>query len=375
MTFTSIFLDEAKEFSECHIRPIAKQMDEKEAISLELVTMFAQKGYLSLPFSEKFGGKSMSPVQYGLFIEEIGKACCTMRTLLTVQTSLVGETLAKYGSEEQQNKWLTQIITGKGIGAFALTEPEIGSDASQVKTTYENCGKGYKITGKKKWISFGDIANFFIVIAQNAGKVSAFIIDKETEGVTTSPIKGLLAGRATHIAEITFDQVLIPKENLIGPEGGGFSFVVNSALDQGRYSVAWGGVAIAQECLEQMVRYACSRTQFSTPIINHQLIQKMIGDAITEINAARAFCKSVGGLRQNNDWTAIEMTGMAKYFASKVAVTVSSDALQIHGGNGFYNEYSIERLFREAKVLEVIEGTSQIQQQSASKFAIQVYGH
>jgi len=249
----------------------------------------------------------------------------------------------------------------------------VGSDARGVETAYKRGTEGYVIAGKKKWISFGDIADFFIVVASENQKVSAFIVERETKGITTKRIPNLLGCRAAHVTEIDFDNVIVREEHLMGREGSGFPYIVGTALDHGRYSVAWGAVAIAQAALEAMVSYARKRSQFGKKIHEFQLVRGMIGDAVTQIHAARALCLRAGEMRKQRKADAVAETAISKYFSSKVALEVASDAVQVHGGSGFSQEYPVERYFREAKVLEVIEGTSQIQQELAAQFGLRKY--
>jgi alkylation response protein AidB-like acyl-CoA dehydrogenase len=366
-------LTEAKEFAAQEIRPFAAQFEEQESIPRELIDKMAKKGYLAACFPEEYGGLGLDPLSYGLFTEEIGKGCSSTRGLLTVHTSLVGETLLRWGSEEQKKKWLLPMASGEKIACFALTEPEVGTDAKNVQTNYRKKGNKYIINGNKKWITCGDIADLFLVITNGEKGITAFIVEREFAGITTTPIKGLLAGRAAHIAEIEFKDVEVPPENVITKEGGGFSYVVNSALDYGRYSIAWGGIGIIQEALEAMVTYSRRRSQFGKKIYTHQLIQGIIGDAVTKAHAGRALCLKAGKMRRDGDPDAVMETTIAKYFTSKIAMEITIDAVQVHGGNGCYNKYPVERLFREAKILEIIEGTSQVQQEIISSFGLRRY--
>jgi alkylation response protein AidB-like acyl-CoA dehydrogenase len=368
-----VIIEEARQFADQEIRPNAAKFDEGQALPRDLIAKMAGRGYLAASFPIKYGGLELDPVYYGLLTEEIGKACCSTRALLTVQTSLVGETLLRWGTEQQKETWLPLIAAGKKIGAFALSEPETGSDAKNIRTRYSLKGDRYYVSGRKKWISFGEIADFYIVIAASGPEISAFLIEREREGVKPTPIKGMLASRATHIASIEFENVEVPAENVIGRPGGGFSYIVNTALDQGRYSIAWAGVAVGQEALEAMVRYARHRTQFGKKICNHQLVQGMIGDAVTKVHAARALCLRAGELRKAGDFGAITETTIAKYFSSKAALEVATDAVQVHGANGCRSGSPVERLFREAKLLEIIEGTSQIQQVLIAGFGLRKY--
>jgi alkylation response protein AidB-like acyl-CoA dehydrogenase len=293
--------------------------------------------------------------------------------LITIQSSLVGKTLLKWGSKEQKEELLPMMSSGKKLGAFALTEPEVGTNAKGVQTEYSETDHGFVINGRKKWISFAEIADFFIVIAKKEAMVSTFLVGHKTEGLTVKAMEGLLAGRASHIAEIVLEDVMVPKSSMIGKAGAGFPYVVGTALDHGRYSIAWGSVAIAQACIDAMVVYARKRKQFEKRICEFQLVQKMIGDAVTKTHAARALCIRAGEMRRDRDSKAVIETSIAKYFASKVAMEVAVDAVQVHGGNGCADGHPVERLFREAKLMEIIEGTSQIQQQTIAKYGLREY--
>jgi alkylation response protein AidB-like acyl-CoA dehydrogenase len=366
-------VEEAREFADKEIRPFVGEFEEKEAIPRELIDKMAQKGYLGACFPGEYNGLDLDPVYYGRFTEEIGKACSSTRAILTVHTSLVGETLLRCGSDEQKKKWLPLMAAGEKIGAFGLSEPEVGTDAKSVQTSYKKEGSNYIINGTKKWITLGDIADFFIIITKGEKGNSAFIVERAMEGVKTRPIKGLLAGRSDHIAYIELTNVEVPAENLVGKEGSGFTYVVNTALDYGRYSIAWGGIGLAQEALEAMVSYSRKRSQFGQKIYQFQLIQGIIGDTVTKIHAGRALCLRAGELRRKGDAAAVMETTIAKYFTSKIAMEIAADAVQVHGGNGCCNVFPVERLFREAKILEIIEGTSQIQQGIIANYGLRQY--
>lgn len=364
---------EVREFAATEVRPFATEFDRTETLPRELIDKMAERKYLAASFPEEFGGLGLDPVSYGFFTEEIGKACCSTRALITVHTSLVGEALLRWGSKDQKERWLPDMASGKKIGSFALSEPEIGSDAHNVKTSYRKSSDGFIISGKKKWISFAHIADFFIVVAADGDKVTAFIVERSEKGVTTKPIPGMLGCRAAYVSEIDLEDVHVPAENMVGKEGSGFPYVVGTALDHGRYNIAWGGVAIAQEALEAMVNYSRRRTQFGKKIYEFQLVRGLIGDAVTKTHAARALCVKAGEMRQQGHQDAVTETAIAKYFTSKVALDVASNAVQVHGGEGCSPNYPVERLFREAKILEIIEGTNQIQQEMLARFALRKY--
>lgn len=355
-------LDAAAAFA-ADLAPRAGEFDRAEQLPLDVIEQMAGAGFLGAVIPTRWGGLGLDPLTYGDLTEIIGKACCSTRALLTVHASLVGETLAERGSNRLKEKYLPDLAAGRRIGCFALSEAGAGSDAAAVATTYVNKGDGYVLNGCKKWISFAGIADVFLVIASDSGTTSAFMVERETEGVEIRPMSGLLGNRATHMAEISFVDVTVPAENLVAGIGAGFGFVANTALSFGRYSIAWAGVAIAQAALEEMCTYATRREQFGVKIGTHQLVQRMVADAVTNVAAARELCRRAGRLRGERRSNAVMETNVAKYFSSTIAQRVTSDAVQVLGGNGCWSGYPAERLFREAKILEVIEGTSQLQQQ------------
>ncbi|TVX91669.1 acyl-CoA dehydrogenase family protein [Paenibacillus agilis] len=366
-------IQEVEQFVDEEIRPYVNQFEEQSGIPLELIRKMAAKGYLAAPLPYQYGGLGLDPVSYGQFTEVFGKACPATRSLITVHTSLVSETLLRFGTEAQKDKWLPKLASGEVIAAFGLSEPDVGSDAKSIKTVWREEAEHYVLDGVKKWITFGDIADVFVVIASNQGKSTAFIVERSFPGVTTKRIEGLMAGRATYLAEVHLDSVEVPKENVLGKVNFGFEYIVSTALDNGRYSIAWAGVGIAQEAVDAMVTYARNRIQFDQKLSDFQLIRGMIGDSVTQVHAARALCLRAGELRKARDSKATMETTMAKYFTSKVAVDITNNALQVHGANGFTNQYPVERLYREAKVLEIIEGSSQMQQEIISHYGLRQY--
>lgn len=365
----------ANEFMNQVVKPQVKLMEQNECFSKNVIKEMGSMGLLGSILPVKYGGSEISPLLYGELTKVIGKVSASARTLLTVHTSLVGETLAKFGSGEQKEVYLKQVCSGEKIGCFALSEPNAGTDAASIKTLYQQKKDCYVLNGHKKWISFAGIADFMIVIATSEQNViSAFLVDSSSPGIEVIPMKGLLAARDVHISEIKFNDVRVPKENLLGREGGGFSFITNTALFYGRYSIAWGGLSTALSALEEMVSYSRQRKQFGKRIAMFQLIQGIIGDAVTDVHAAHALCIRAGELRDEGKIEeAVMETNIAKYFTSKTAVKVAGDALQVFGGNGILNDNPIERLYREAKILEIIEGTSQIQQVMIANYGLGKY--
>ncbi|MCP1422265.1 alkylation response protein AidB-like acyl-CoA dehydrogenase [Paenibacillus xylanexedens] len=366
-------IHEAELFVAREIRPYAQQIQEQQAIPRTLIRAMAEKGYLAASIPVEYGGMGLGPKAYGLLTEVFGKALPAVRSLLTVHTSLVSETLVRFGTPEQKSSWLPKLVKGEWIAAFGLTEPEVGSDAKSVKTEWREESDCYVLNGKKKWITFGHLADVFIIIASNQGRSTAFWVERQFEGVQTQPIEGVMVAGETGIAEIDLHEVRVPKNHIIGRLNEGFEYIVTGALDQGRYSIAWAGLAIAQEALDAMVTYSRKRKQFDQKLSHFQLIRGMIGDAVTKVHAARALCLRAAELREAKDPQAAMETTIAKYFTSKVAVEVASDALQVHGANGISNQYPVARLYKEAKILEIIEGSSQMQQEMISHYGLKAY--
>ncbi len=348
-------------FADREIFPYADQFDHEEHFPDELIHKMAQAGYLGAALPVEVGGLGLDMLTYGLLNEEIGRACSSARSLLTVH-GMVSFAILRWGSQPQKEYWLPRLASGKTLAAFALTEPNVGSDAKHIETTAEKQCDIYILNGRKKWITFGQIAGLFMVFAQCNAKPSAFLVEKDSPGLAINPMRGLLGTRASMIAEVRLDACQVPKENLIGGLGFGFSTVAMSALDLGRYSVAWGCVGIGQACLEASLAYAQERKQFGEPLMRHQLIQEMITNMVTSVKAARLLCCHAGYLKDSGDPTSTAETLVAKYFASTMASRVASDAVQIHGGNGCGSEYPVQRYLRDAKVMEIIEGSNQMQQ-------------
>lgn len=356
-------LQAARDFSASQLRPHAGSFEET-GVPAALIRQMATAGLLAAPLPEAYGGKGCDALTYGEITAEIGKGCNSVRALLTVHSSLVGETLARLGTEAQKRLWLPQLASGEVIGCFALSEPGAGSDAAGITSSYRAVAGGYLLTGHKKWITYGAIADLWLVLAkaQDSDQISAFLLDRRQVAVQSRPMQGLLASRGAHLAELWFEDTFVPADAMLGKAGMGFSMVANTALFYGRYSIAWGGLAIITAALEEMVTYARSRSQFGSKIAQNQLIKAMIADATTSLHCGRALCEKIAALRTANDDSAVPETNIAKYFTSRAAVEVTNHAVQLFGGNGLWQAYAVERLFREAKVLEIIEGSSQIQQ-------------
>lgn len=298
-------------------------------------------------------------VTIGILNEEVGRGCSAARSLLTVH-GMVELAILRWGSEEQRKEWLPCLAKGEKLGAFALTEPEVGSDAKSIETTAVLEDEFYVINGKKKWITLGQIADVFLVFAKIDNKPTAFIVDRNTPGLTIKALKGLMGARASMVSELTFNNCRVPAKNIVGIKGTGLTHVAMTCLDYGRYTIACGCVGIAQSCMEESVRYSKKRKQFGEPLRKNQLIQKMISEMVVNIKAARMLCYNAGCLKDNLEHDSIMETWNAKYFASTILQKVVSDAVQIHGAIGCLAGNVVERCYRDSKINEIIEGTSQM---------------
>ncbi|MHC5744968.1 MAG: acyl-CoA dehydrogenase family protein [Nostoc sp.] len=361
-----------KAFVNEEICPSAGEWDRKEFTPPELIKKIAEHGFLGAILPQEYGGKGMDMITYGILNEELGRGCSSVRSLLTVH-NMVAYALCKWGNKSQKEYWLPKFASGEIIAAFALSEPNVGSDAKSVETTAILAGDAYILNGQKKWITYGQIADVFLVFGKCEGKPTAFLVEKNSPGLSVKAMSGILGVRASMSAELLFNNCHVSLENLVGKLGFGFSYIASSALDYGRYSVASGCVGIAQACLEACIKYTNERKQFGVYLKEHQLIRQMITQMITKVKAARLLCYQAGYLKDINDPNSIMETAIAKYFASTVATKIANDAVQIHGGNGCSSEYPVERYLRDSKIMEIIEGSTQIQEITIAESGYQDY--
>ena len=357
-------------FVAAEIAPHADRWEREEAVPVELVGQLRERGWLGAVLPPEVGGPGMDMITYGLLTEEIGKGCSSVRSLLTVH-DMIAWAMLRWGSRELRERVLPAMARGDRLGALALSEPNAGSDAKSVETTATADGDGFVLEGRKKWTTFGQIADNYLVLAQCEGKPTTFLLERETPGLTVRPIHGMMGTAASLLAELEIAGCRVPKGNLVGRVGFGVSHVLATGLEQGRYSVAWGSVGIGQACLEASQSYAAERRQGGVPIIEHQLIRAMLSDMITNVRAARLLCLRAGYLRDRNDPGAFMETMVAKYFASTMATRAAADAVQIHGANGLSPDYPVGRYLRDSRVTEIIEGSTQIQQITISRFDFQ----
>ena len=361
--------DEARAFVAAEIAPHADRWDREEAVPRELIGKLRERGWLGSLVAPEWGGRGQEMISYGLLTEEVGRGCSSVRSLLTVH-DMAAHAVQRFGTKEAKERFLPALARGEILGALALSEPNAGSDIASIETTavQEQDGDGWILNGRKKWTTFGQIAGLYLVFAKVDGKPTAFVLERDTPGLTVTPLRGITGTRASQLAELAIDGCRVPASHLVGKVGTGISFVANSVLEQGRYSVAWGAVGLLQACLDACREYAAARVQSGKPIAEHQLIQAMLTDMTVNVRAARLLCLRAGWLRETRDSAAGAETMAAKYFASVAAAKAANDAVQIHGANGCSEDYPVGRYLRDAKVLEIIEGSTQIQQISIPRF-------
>lgn len=353
--------DEFRSFARAEIAPCAAGFDRAGEVDEDLIVKLAGAGYLGATIAADHGGPEMDEVTYGLLCEEIGAGCSSVRSLLTVQ-NMVARTITRWGTAAQKEQWLPRLASGEAVAAFCLTEPETGSDAGAVSTRFDDAGDDWSITGRKLWVTFGRRADVFLVIGSADSKPVAALVPRSSEGMTLRPVEGQLGLRAAMLAEVVLEECRVPKDATVGRPGFGFSHVASTTLDHGRYSVAWGCVGIARACLDASAAYASERVQFGAPLREHQLIRRLITDMQVATDAARLMCIEAGRLRAASDPRSIESTMAAKYFASTILPRVTNDAVQVHGANGVDPAYAVERHFRDAKIMQIIEGSDQMHQ-------------
>ena len=354
----------AREFSDREIAPRARENDRNERFDTELVGKIAEMGFLGAIVPEEYGGRGVDYRTYALIVEEVGRGCSAMRTVVSVVTSLVCSSIVRWGSEEQKHEWLPKLCSGEALGCFGLTEPNTGSDAANLATRAKRSNGGWKITGQKQWISLGNYAKVALVFAQTEPQqkhrgIAAFLVPTDSPGFESSEIHGKLGLRGSDTAELSLDDVEVPEEALLGEVGDGFKIAM-SALDSGRFSVAAGCVGICQGSVDASVTYAKEREQFERPIASFQLVQELIADMVVETEAARGLVWRAGWLKDTGKPNTTE-TSIAKLFATEAAVRCANNAIQVHGGSGYVDDYPVERYLRDARVTTLYEGTSQIQ--------------
>lgn len=355
------FQREFREFANKEIVPKADAWERAQAIPMDVFADLGSRGYLLPHFPAGFQARELNPVAHGLLLEEFARGSASLLSDLTVH-AMCAEAILKFGSAHLKECYLSKMAAGQTMGAFALTEPNVGSDAANVETRASHDTGGFRINGKKHWISLAQKADLFLIFTQLDGSPTAFLVDRNTEGLKVDPIKDMLGFRAAMMGSIHLKDVFVPSDHQIGPRGGGFTHVVGTCLDLGRYYIANAGLGIAQACLERSLHHAQNRFQFGKPLRDHQLVSAMLADITTQLKAARALTARAATLRLLGDPRAMAETTTAKYAVSTMVADVANKAVQIHGAQGCGPYSPVERFYRDARILEIIEGSSQMQQ-------------
>jgi hypothetical protein len=327
-------------------------------------------GYLGAALPQQWGGGGLDPISHGLVTEEIGKACSSVRSLMTVH-NMSAQAIARVGDSDQRKDLLPRLCTGEQIIAFALSEPNVGSSAEALETEAVEQGDHYLLTGAKKWITYGQIADLFLVFAHCNHRPIALVVDRHSDGLSVTPVRDIFGTRGSMLADLCLHDVPVPKSRLLGPIGMGVSFVANAALDHGRFSVAWGSTGIVQACLDACVSYTQQRQQGGQPLKDYQLVRRHLTDMLVAHTAARALCYRSACLRKDGDPRAVMETSMAKYYAAEAAIRAATAAVHLHGANGCTTDYPVGRYLRDATVMGIVEGTHEIHQVSLTNYAFQ----
>lgn len=365
-----VLKDTVRDFVEKEIKPIAKDIDKNHDIPKDLVKKMSEMGFLGTYIPEEYGGAGLDYFSYVIVVEEVSKACGSSGVMISAHTSLACDPILQFGNEAQKKRYLPPLAQGEKVGCILLTEPDAGSDVANISTIYNDNGDHYLINGSKIFITNGGYRGTGVLFATKDRNlkhngISAFIIDLDSEGVTVLKNEEKMGIRGSYTTAFAFDNVKIPKENLLGEEFEGFKIAMET-LNGGRIGIAAQALGIAEGAFERSVAYAQERKQFGKPISSFQAIQFKIADMAAQIEAAKLITYKAAWLKDMKKTNAIE-SAMAKMYASETATFVTKEALQIHGGYGYICEYEIERMFRDAKITEIYEGTNEVQRIVISK--------
>jgi butyryl-CoA dehydrogenase len=354
-----------REFATKELEPIAAEIDESREFPRESIKKMAGLGLMGVVIPEKYGGAGMDFTSLAIIIEEISRVCASTGVITAVNNSLAAYPVYHFGNEEQRKKYLPDLCSGKKIGAIGITEANAGSDPASMETTAVLEGDHYKLNGAKLWITNGEVADTFVIFAYTDPSVrhkgmSAFIVEKGFSGFSVGKHENLMGIRATGNCELIFDDCKVPKENILGEEGQGFKIVMHT-LDVSRIDIGAQGVGIAQGAIDAAAKYAKERVQFGKPIAEFEMVQDMLAEMATATDAARLLVYRAATMKDAGVERFTREAAMAKYYAAEVVVDVTRKAVQIHGGYGYSKDYPVERMYRDAKIIEIYEGTSQVQ--------------
>ena len=353
-----------RDFAQNEVKPLAQEVDETERFPMETVQKLGKYGMMGVPIPREFGGQGCDTLTYVLLVEELSKVCGTTGVIVSAHTSLCADPIYKFGTDEQKAKYLPDLVAGRKIGAFCLTEPGAGTDASGQQTKAVLDGDHYVLNGSKIFITNGGVAETFVVFAmtdksKGTKGISAFIVEKGYPGFSVGTLEKKMGIRGSSTTEIIFQDCIVPKENMLGVEGKGFSLAMKT-LDGGRIGIAAQALGIAAGALDNTIQYVKERKQFGKPIAKFQNTQFQLADMATRVEAARNLVYKAAIAKDTQKVFSVE-AAMAKLFAAETAMSVTTKAVQLHGGYGYTREYDVERMMRDAKITEIYEGTSEVQ--------------
>jgi len=353
-----------RDFAQNEVKPLAQEVDETERFPMETIQKLGKYGMMGVPIPREFGGQGCDTLTYVLLVEELSKVCGTTGVIVSAHTSLCADPIYKFGTDEQKAKYLPDLVSGKKIGAFCLTEPGAGTDASGQQTKAVLDGDHYVLNGSKIFITNGGVAETFVVFAmtdksKGTKGISAFIVEKNFPGFSVGTLEKKMGIRGSSTTEIIFQDCIVPKKNMLGVEGKGFSLAMKT-LDGGRIGIAAQALGIAAGALDNTIQYVKERKQFGKPIAKFQNTQFQLADMATRVEAARNLVYKAAIAKDTQKVFSVE-AAMAKLFAAETAMAVTTKAVQLHGGYGYTREYDVERMMRDAKITEIYEGTSEVQ--------------
>jgi hypothetical protein len=365
---------ELRAFAASEVAPHAHAIDREQRIPAEVVRTLAEAGMFRSGFPESFGGLGGEPeqaaIRHGLMHEALGAASASVEGMVNVH-HMAGSALARWGTREQKQFWLPRMTSGEVLGGLAITEPNVGSDAASVETTARRVGSEYLLNGAKTWITCGQSAGLFVLLARCAEGPAAFLVPRGAQGLRFEPIDDMLGCRGYMLATLRLEECTLPAESLLGKPPFGLTHVAATGLEWGRYNLAWGCVGLGRACLESALDFTRRRRQFGNALSEFQLIQQMICRMMTDVEAARLLCWRAGSLRGRKHPAAVKETTMAKYFASQMANRVAYDAVQVHGALGCGPDSAVARAMRDARVMEIIEGTTQVLEMAIARYGYQ----
>ena len=358
--------EEFKEFIKTNVEPYASKWDYNQEMPEDFISLLAKSGYLGSNIPIEFGGKGWDFITFGLLNEAVGRGISSLTDLLTIQ-AMVSMTLLKWGTSEQKSKWLNPLAKGEIIGAFALTEPNAGSAIQSLETKINKRGDKYILNGRKRWTSYGEKADLFLIFGKDDDKSIACLLPKDTPGLEISPIKNMMGFRAAHMAQLNFNDIEIPESDIVGKPGFALSHVASIGLHYGRISTSCSALGLLRACFEESVIYSAQRKIGDRFVSDEGMIRTLIARMGTDLHAASLLCYSACKAEDDRTPDVYEKVQMAKYFTSRAVVRAASDAVQIQGANGCHESSPVARYYRDSKIMEIIEGTTQIHERMLGK--------